>query len=156
MERKHAWSEKLQNGELILICDKSLEHFERWLSKQALQEPGGGGTLCWHQFLVYYLFPCLPGPRKELRGPRWWQSDGIWVLVLNDITKVQDGKERGGKKETRTTSKFERYNMKEGERERKELEGSLSVLVSQRSTENNNCFQVSGDLFVKKKHFHLF
>lgn len=39
MERESAWSEKLQNGELILICDKSLEHFERWLSKQALQEP---------------------------------------------------------------------------------------------------------------------
>ena len=71
--------------------------------------------------------------------------------------KVQDGKERVGKKETRTRSKFERHNMKEGERERKErLEGSLSMLVSQRSTENNNCFQVSGDLFVKKKHFHLF
>jgi len=41
--------------------------------------------------------------------------------------KVQDGKERGGKKETRTTNKFERHNMKKGKEREKNFWREVSV-----------------------------
>ena len=67
MERESAWSEKLQNGELILICDKSLEHFERWLSKQALQEPEKKNQKPYVDinFLFIISFLVYPGPVKN-------------------------------------------------------------------------------------------
>lgn len=143
---ENAWSDKLQDGELTLICDKILEDFERWAGKQA-SSPGAGtgsGRKPYVNINFSFITPFFVyQDPEELWGSGWWQSDWIGVLVLNDFMKIKEGKERVGKKETRTV--WER-DCERGKRE-KRTSGRKSRCAT---VSKNNCLQMSGDLLQRR------
>lgn len=83
----HLW-QRLENcslSDFIFLLGSQMDSFSQlplhlsvatWLSFGQFNVNPGLAHKTSHK-IFHALFPCLPGPRGELWGPRWWHSDWI-------------------------------------------------------------------------------